>query len=115
VAAEGLAGWPVPPVGRDDAGALACEVLWVDRFGNAQLNASPADVAHLRGSVTVTANGDGRPARLVDAFGDLAEGELGLVTDSFGLLALAFNAAPAAATLGIAAGDPVGIAERQEG
>src|SRR4051794_7815833 len=28
----------------DDDGALAAEVLWVDRYGNAQLNVDPADV-----------------------------------------------------------------------
>src|SRR5687768_12978603 len=35
------------PLPRDDGGALVTEVLWVDRFGNCQLNVDPAEVDHL--------------------------------------------------------------------
>ncbi|MSY13864.1 MAG: hypothetical protein F2673_12120, partial [Actinobacteria bacterium] len=33
------------PVPRDEDGGLACEVTWVDRYGNCQLNVGPDDVA----------------------------------------------------------------------
>lgn len=105
-----LAGDPVPVPGRDDHGLLRCEVLWIDRFGNAQLNAQPSDVAGWGGGLTVAAGaGVAVPARLVRAFGELGHGELGLVTDSYGLLALTINGSTAAAGLGISEGDPVWI------
>jgi S-adenosyl-L-methionine hydrolase (adenosine-forming) len=106
---DSLEGRPVPGPIRDDGRSVRCEVLWIDRFGNAQLNARPEDVAHLGGRLAVTLATGGRPirARGARAFGELGAGELGLVTDSYGLLALAFAGAPAARRLGIAEGDPV--------
>ena len=39
----------VIPVPREERGALVAEVLWVDRFGNAQLNVGPEDLSRLGG------------------------------------------------------------------
>ena len=36
------------PLTRDEEGALVAEVLWVDRYGNCQLNVDPDEVAALR-------------------------------------------------------------------
>lgn len=99
-----LEGTPVgmaEPVG----GALSCEVLWVDRFGNAQLNATPAGVAGLGDTLEVEHSNWRDRARRVGAFADLAPGELGLVTDSYGLIAVALYGEPAAARLGLREGD----------
>lgn len=107
-----LEGRPVPAPVPDDDGGLRCEVLWVDRFGNAQLNARPADTASLGERVSVYIGDDPAPwrARHVRAFGDLDPGELGLVLDSYGLLALAFEGSPAASRLEIGESGPVRIA-----
>ncbi len=106
-----LLGEPVPTPAPDERG-LRCEVLWVDRFGNAQLNARPADAASFGERVSVFIGDDPAPwrARNVRAFGELEPGELGLVVDSYGLLALAFNGTPAASRLEISEGGPVRIA-----
>jgi S-adenosylmethionine hydrolase len=109
-----LADQPLPTPVMDEHRRLQCEVLWIDRFGNAQLNARPADLAGLAGpgsrlAVLLGASGTPVAARLVDAFGELGVGELGLVTDSYGLLALAFNGAPASERLGVREGDRASI------
>lgn len=106
-----LIGDPVPSPVPEDRGWLRCQVLWVDRFGNAQLNARPADVGRLGDSLMVSTAAGATPsrARPVAAFADLGDDELGLVTDSYGLMALAFNASPAAERLRIREGDTVRI------
>lgn len=103
-----LAGVPVPEPVEGDDGGLRCEVLWVDRFGNAQLNARGSHISRFGGNVTVT-TGDGRRllATTARAFGALGQEELGLVTDSYGLVALALNRGPAASRIGLHAGDAV--------
>jgi len=93
-------------------GVVACEVLWVDRFGNAQLNTRGEGVSD---TVQVAAGGGCVGARRVAAFGDLASGELGLVTDSYGLLALALDRAPAASRLGLHEGDAVRLSPARPG
>ncbi len=89
-------------------GTIRAEVLWIDHFGNAQLNANPADLdpaaPHLR---LTTAKTTTRPVRAVPAYGYLQPGEAGLVTDSYGLLSISLNGSSAAAALALAAGDPV--------
>jgi S-adenosylmethionine hydrolase len=104
-----LVGSPVPePTGGPD-GSLRAEVLWVDRFGNAQLNARPADADHLGPIVDLQAGSHAGPARRVVAYGELDAGEVGLVTDSYGLLAVSCRAASAAARLGLRLGDRIMI------
>ncbi len=87
---------------------VACDVLWVDRFGNAQLDVPPSELDRLGAAVEVHLAG--RPAaraRRARAFADLAPGELGLVVDSSGLPALVLDRAPAASRLGISPGTEV--------
>lgn len=107
-----LAGSEVAMAAVGAAGEVACEVLWVDRFGNAQLNTpgeGVGDVVEV-GAGTVTA-----AARRVHTFGELADGELGLVTDSYGLLALALNGASASSRLGLREGDVVTLSSARAG
>lgn len=94
---------------------LWCEVTWVDRFGNAQLNAGPGAAAGA--AVLVLGRGagppsEGPPVRRVRAFGELGPGEVGLLTDASGRLALVLREGSAAEALGLAVGDTVGLAER---
>ena len=96
-------------------GELVCEVLWVDRFGNAQLNATPAGVSGLGVNVEIEHSNWRDRARRVDAFAELAPGELGLVTDSYGLIAVALYAQPAATRLGLRAGDTVRLTSGGDG
>jgi S-adenosylmethionine hydrolase len=95
-------------VPRPLPGGVACDVLWVDRFGNAQLGVSPSELDRLGTEVEVHL-ADRLPARArrARAFADLAPGELGLVVDSSGLPALVLDQAPAASRLGIAPGTEV--------
>jgi S-adenosylmethionine hydrolase len=97
-----LAGEPVPEPTPEGA-RLRAEVLWVDRFGNAQLNASPS---HLT-PTSLTTGGATYDIRTVYAYGELEPGEIGLVVDSYGLLSVSLSRDSAAARLGLRPGDHV--------
>jgi hypothetical protein len=108
--------------GRD---CLRAEVLWVDHFGNLQLAATVADarVAGIpaRGTIELAAriesgrvDPDGLPRslvpdgvhlRCVEAFGDLKQGEFGLLVDANGHLAVVAGEASAAHWLNVVAGE----------
>ena len=94
---------PRPAVRNGSPGVLA-EVLWVDHFGNVQLNAGPADLIGLGSTPAVQVADRTWTCRIVDAYGDLPPGELGLVVDSYGLLSISLNGASAAELVGVAAG-----------
>jgi len=104
------------PLPRIEDDLLIAEILWIDRYGNCQLNLGPDDLdpgtttVQLRvgspsdpGGVTV------RSATRSDTFADIGAG-LGLVTDSYGMLAISLDRASAADELGVAAGDQVVVA-----
>ena len=93
---------------------LWAEVLWVDRFGNLQLNIDPEEVAPYGEAVgllvgTSVHDATARTAARVHAYDDLATGELGLVVDSYGLLSIAQARASAADELRLGPGDSVGL------
>jgi S-adenosylmethionine hydrolase len=102
-------------------GVIESEVLWVDGFGNVQLSVSSrhATEAGLGDQVEirpVSGSGSGAgasvrtaSARRVAAFADLAPGEIGLIVDSNGHLALVGDQSSAALTLGLAARDRVTV------
>ena len=94
----------VLPVSRLEGGVLRAEVLWVDRFGNAQLNVDPTELDELVGEgepVAVEVDGTTRVAQRVGAFAEVAVGQVGLVTDSYGLAALVVDRGSAAEELGL--------------
>jgi S-adenosyl-L-methionine hydrolase (adenosine-forming) len=111
------------PLPRDEDGAIVGEVLWVDRYGNCQLNIDPDQIASWGDRVQLrwTRPTQGtRTALRVRTFDELGSGQVGLVVDSYGLLAVALTRASAADTLQIAAGDelalvPLGDEGAQEG
>lgn len=110
---------------HDGRCCLRAEVTWVDHFGNLQLAATVADarVAGIPadGTIELTARMDaghgdldglprslvpeGVQLRCVDAFGDLKQGELGLLVDANGHLAVVAGEASAAHWLNVAAGE----------
>lgn len=97
----------MPVSGREGADdeVIVAEVLWVDRFGNVQLNLDPDELDGTAWSVQI---GElRRPARVVTYFDALGSGELGLMTDSSGMVALVVNRASAAKELRAAANTEV--------
>ncbi len=104
----GLAPGLVPLPREDDDGTITGEVLWVDRYGNCQLNVAPEQLiergAAPGGYVGVTIGGEDRRAHWVTAFADAKPSELALLVDSYGMCALAFDQRSAAAELKLRAG-----------
>lgn len=113
VAPESLVRLAVPLVTRDVDGYLGCEVTWVDRFGNVQLAATGTDLAVAGAAFEVTTRKGAPPvpATVAHTFADLAEGQLGLLVDSEGHLALCLNKGHAAGALAVAEGDVVMLRE----
>jgi S-adenosyl-L-methionine hydrolase (adenosine-forming) len=95
------------PVTREEHGAVVAEVLWIDRFGNAQLNVDPDEVSSLGDRVRLRFAETKRTAIRADNYAALRTGEVGLVVDSYGLLSIAVDRGSAAEQLGLHAGDPV--------
>ncbi len=89
-------------------GELAAVILGVDRFGNLQLNARPDDLAEagLEGLQRLRLRHAGGTSEITPArtFDDVPPGELALIEDSAGFLAVAANRGSAARLLGISAG-----------
>ena len=117
-----LARLPAPVTRQRGDGTLEAEVTWVDRYGNVQLAVSPESLAPLVaggtvGVARVSAGGRGHeegPARVVRTFADIDPGQLGLVVDSYGCVALFLYGTSAARRLGIEERDVVIISPGSE-
>ena len=97
----------IVPLSRTEDGAIEAEVLWVDRFGNAQLNVDPDELAGMEEHVSLRIGDTTRTAARVSSFAELRPGQVGLMVDSYGLVAVVLQRRSAAAELRIAAGDGV--------
>lgn len=104
------------PLPRPDGDALVADVLWVDRFGNCQLNLGPDDLDGWGARVQLRVASPVEPgatvvrsAVRVSSFAELAGGALGLVLDSYGMLAVCLDRRSAADELMLAAGDQVTV------
>lgn len=99
------------PLSRREGDALAGEVLWVDRFGNLQLNVDPVELEDLgvrRGDpLEVKVGSERRRARWVGTYGEAGPAELVVVVDSYGLVSLALERASAAEELSLRPGSAV--------
>jgi S-adenosylmethionine hydrolase len=111
----------VPLPQEDEDGRIRGEVLWVDRYGNCQLNVAPEqlETAGARpGDAVEVSFGDPAPggepttrrARWVRAFADAKPSELILLVDSYGMCALALDRRSAADELRVHAGSPIALA-----
>jgi S-adenosyl-L-methionine hydrolase (adenosine-forming) len=96
----------VLPIARVEDGVLHAEVLWVDRYGNAQLNLDPDELPE-GDRLVLRIGGRPRTASRVHTYADVGPGQVGLVVDSYGLVSVALDTASAGEQLGIGPGDAV--------
>ncbi len=94
-------------VGGREGDALVGEVLWVDHYGNLQLNLDPDDLEGFGSGLVLTAGDLTRRVERVRTFDQIPPGGVGLLTDSYGLLALAVARGSAADDLRLGASDQV--------
>jgi S-adenosylmethionine hydrolase len=105
-------------VGSPGRAAIVSEVSWVDRFGNVQLAALPGAIPDALSVQTVRVVNsrtgavllDPMPVRRVGAFSELALGELGLLEDANGHLALVVREGSAAERLAVGRGSDIELA-----
>ena len=106
-----------PPGPGVEEGRIDAEVLSVDRFGNVQLSARlrHLEEAGLAGAtrLDVVARGGRTSVRRAATFGEVTEGEFGLIVDSGGWVALVLNRGSAAEALGLAPGDSLAIRSQE--
>ncbi len=107
------------PVSRREADDLVAEVLWVDHFGNCQLNVAIGEIDEVftPDGAGATPDSDGalqvilgeslHTAQRALAYADVKPGRVGLVTDSSGLVSLALPQRSIADELGLHEGTEV--------
>ncbi len=112
----------VVPLPRDlDGGEVGvhAEVLWIDHFGNCQLNVGLDDVlpwgVPVGTRLQVVAGDVTRVAQRVDDAAGLGPGSIGLAVDGYGLLALVLDRRSAADELALATADQVTLRPLAEG
>ncbi|HVL06119.1 MAG TPA: SAM-dependent chlorinase/fluorinase [Acidimicrobiales bacterium] len=99
----------IMPLSRQEDGAVTGEVLWVDRFGNIQLNVDPDDLLLMDDPLVLVSGDKTRKAVRARSYSDLRSGQIGLVTDSYGLVSIVLDRRSASEELRIGAGDSVTI------
>jgi S-adenosylmethionine hydrolase len=95
------------PLPREENGGLVGEVLWVDHFGNCQLNVGPDEIEVWGDRVQIEFGDSQRVAFREHTFSAVPAGGIGLVVDSTGMLAIVLDQHSAADELGIGVGTPV--------
>ncbi len=103
----------IMPLPQAEDGRIRAEVLWVDQFGNVQLNVDPDDLAPMGEHVLVHRGDTKRAAVRAATFAELRPGQLGLLVDSYGLVAIVLNRRSAAEALGFGPGDGVTLEAAQ--
>ncbi len=99
------------PLTREDGDALVAEVLWVDHFGNCQLNVDPEEIDALGARVQLRWADQVRMAERAPTYQGIAVGQVGLVVDSYGLLSVCMGKRSAADELTMAVGTEVTLAD----
>jgi S-adenosylmethionine hydrolase len=101
------------PLSRTEDGGIAAEVLWVDRFGNVQLNVDPEELDDWGDRVVLVWAGERRIAKRADTYASIGAGQVGLVVDSYGLVSIAVDRGSASEQLNLPAATGVRL-ERAE-
>jgi S-adenosylmethionine hydrolase len=93
------------PRPRVEDGTLVAHALTFDRFGNAGLNVSHAELLEsgvtLGATVEIEARGERYLATFASTFADVKPGEVIVYEDAYRMLAVAINRGDAAGTLGL--------------
>jgi S-adenosylmethionine hydrolase len=97
------------PLTREEEGSLHAEVLWVDHYGNAQLNVDPEELEGYDTHVLLVMEDGSRSARRVTTFAELDQNQVGLLVDAYGLVAVVLDRRSAAAELGLSTASAVTI------
>ena len=100
----------VLPVSHLDGDELRAEVLWIDRFGNCQLNVDPVDVDRFGTTMLVVMPNTEKIGMRTEAYDQIPTGRAGLMVDSSGFLSLAIARGSAASEFDLAEGDEVRLA-----
>ncbi len=102
------------PLPRTEGDRIFAEVLWVDRYGNCQLNLGPEDLEGFVTSAMLQVGRESDPGGIIERFvtrttnfEQIGTGGLGLVLDSYGMMAVCGQRRSASEELGIEAGDQV--------
>ena len=98
------------PITSKESDGLHAEVLWVDQYGNAQINLDPIELEIKENEINhfeIKIAGRTRIAKKVETFEELGRGELGLTIDSYGLVALVIGRGSAAEEMKISTGNQV--------
>ncbi len=96
------------PLSRQEDGSIVGEVLWIDRYGNCQLNVDPAEIDGWGDAVIMRLPHEQvRRGRRVTSFAELGPGQVGLIVDSYGLVAIATERSSAAEALRLEPGSGV--------
>jgi len=95
------------PITREEGDVLVAEVLWVDRYGNGQLNVDPDEVAAFGPRVQLRWGDDIRTATVGPTYAGIPDGEVGLVVDSYGMLSVCLGRRSAAGELRMPVGTEV--------
>lgn len=101
------------PVATEEGAEVRAEVLWVDRFGNCQLNIDPNTLrehgAEPGGRVEIAWGDQRRAVRWVTTYAEARPSELVMMVDSYGLVALVLDRSSAAVECGLGAGSEVTV------
>jgi len=104
----------VLPISRYENEVMVCEVLWVDHFGNCQLNVDPAEIDALGREVMVSIGRDDWVGIRVSSYDEIPTGRAGLLVDSSGLLSIAVSRGSAATELELGEGVEVRLGALDE-
>lgn len=95
----------IMPLPTDEDGALVAEVLAVDHRGWVQINVDSDDIADWGDRLTVSVDGRDRSAVFVEHGAAVGVGQLGILADSVGMLALVAAGSSAADELSVGPSD----------
>ncbi|HEY5318441.1 MAG TPA: SAM-dependent chlorinase/fluorinase, partial [Solirubrobacteraceae bacterium] len=102
-----------PPLPGRDGDALLAHVVYVDHFGNVELDVHHADLAgsglKLGHRVELRSGPESAVAQFARTFADVGAGELLVYEDAYRTLAVAVSGGDASARLGLAPGDELRI------